>query len=121
MEIRDAVLSKQHLIKKSEVPQGWSVEAADLVNKLIVRTPANRLGSKQGVKEIKAHAWFAGFDWEALEGKSIKSPFREKDHVVEVPDRVDEYNEALMQYKLLQRADSKVDAFAKYYFQLVEK
>jgi hypothetical protein len=50
MEIRDAVLSKQHLIKKTEVPQGWSVDAADFVNKLIIRTPANRLGAKQGVK-----------------------------------------------------------------------
>ena len=66
MEIRDAVLSKQHLIKKSEVPQGWSVEAADFVNKLIVRTPANRLGAKQGVKEIKAHPWFAHFEWGML-------------------------------------------------------
>ena len=66
MEIRDAVLSKQHLIKKSEVPQGWSVEAADFVNRLIMRTPANRLGSKQGVKEIKAHAWFSHFEWGKL-------------------------------------------------------
>jgi len=32
---------------------------------------------------------------------------------------MDEYNEALMQFKLLQRAESKVDAFAKYYFQLI--
>lgn len=121
MEIRDAVLSKQHLIKKSDIPHGWSLEAADFVNKLIVRTPANRLGSKHGVKEIKAHPWFANFDWAALEAKAIKSPFREKDHFVEVPDRMEEYNEALMQYKLLQRAESKVDAFAKYYFQLVDK
>lgn len=119
MEIRDAVLSKQHLIKKTEVPLGWSVDAADFVNKLIIRTPANRLGTKQGVKEIKSHPWFNGFNWADLQNKSIKSPFIEKHHFVEASDHMDEYNEALMQFKLLQRAESKVDAFAKYYFQLI--
>lgn len=84
MEIRDAVLSKQHLIKKTEVPQGWSVEAADFVNKLIVRTPANRLGSKQGVKEIKSHPWLSQVNWAELESKAIKSPFREKEHAIEI-------------------------------------
>jgi len=82
MEIRDAVLSKQHLIKKMEVPQGWSVDAADFVNKLIIRTPANRLGTKQGVKEIKNHPWFSGFNWADLQNKNIKSPFLEKHHFV---------------------------------------
>jgi hypothetical protein len=66
MEIREAVLSKQHLIKKSEVPEGWSLEAADFVNKLIVRTPGNRLGSKQGVKEIKSHPWLSQWKWGEL-------------------------------------------------------
>jgi len=28
----------------------WSVEAADFINKLIIRNPQNRLGSKNGVK-----------------------------------------------------------------------
>jgi len=76
MEIRDAVLSKQHQIKKAEIPHGWSMEAADLVNKLIVRTPATRLGGKGGIKEIKAHPWFKGFPWAELESKQLKSPFR---------------------------------------------
>lgn len=33
-EIRDQILSKQVLIKSEEVPQGWSIEAADFVNKV---------------------------------------------------------------------------------------
>jgi serine/threonine kinase 32 len=70
------VLSKQHLIKKQETPPGWSVEAADFVNKLIMRAPAARLGAKGGVKEIKAHPWLSGFSWGELEAKKIKSPFR---------------------------------------------
>jgi serum/glucocorticoid-regulated kinase 1/serum/glucocorticoid-regulated kinase 2 len=34
-EIRDHILSKQVSIKRDMVPVGWSVEAADFVNKVI--------------------------------------------------------------------------------------
>ena len=37
---------------------------------------------------------------------------------MEMEETMKQDEEALMQYKLLQRADSKVDPFAKYYFQL---
>lgn len=57
---------------------GWSVEAADFVNKLIIRAPGARLGCKSGVKEIKAHPWMFDYDWTSLEHKLVKSPFREK-------------------------------------------
>lgn len=33
-EIRDAILAKQVQIKKSEVPDSWSFEAADFINKV---------------------------------------------------------------------------------------
>jgi len=33
-EIRDAILAKQAQIKKNEVPDGWSLEAADFINKV---------------------------------------------------------------------------------------
>lgn len=65
-EIRDAVLAKQHLVKKSEIPLKWSVESCDFVNRLIERNPLNRLGSKNGVEELKGHSWFCEFPWEQL-------------------------------------------------------
>ena len=34
-EIRDAILAKQVQIKRHEVPKGWSLEAADFVNKTL--------------------------------------------------------------------------------------
>lgn len=33
-EIRDHILSKQIQIKRNEIPRGWSVEAADFINKV---------------------------------------------------------------------------------------
>jgi hypothetical protein len=34
-EIRDHILSKQVAIKKHEIVKGWSIEAADFINKVI--------------------------------------------------------------------------------------
>ena len=33
-EIRDHILSKQVQIKRQDIPDGWSVEAADFINKV---------------------------------------------------------------------------------------
>jgi hypothetical protein len=33
-EIRDHILSKQIQIKRNEIPRGWSLEAADWINKV---------------------------------------------------------------------------------------
>ena len=33
-EIRDQILAKQIQIRKSDIPVGWSVEAADFINKV---------------------------------------------------------------------------------------
>jgi hypothetical protein len=33
-EIRDHILSKQIQIKRNEIPKGWSIEAADFINKV---------------------------------------------------------------------------------------
>ena len=51
-EIRDKIFEKQITLKKSDLPEGWSMEAADFINKLIQRKPANRLGLN-GPVEVK--------------------------------------------------------------------
>ena len=47
-EIRDQILSKQVSIKLDEVPNGWSKESADFINRLLLRNPQNRLGTLSG-------------------------------------------------------------------------
>jgi serum/glucocorticoid-regulated kinase 1/serum/glucocorticoid-regulated kinase 2 len=34
-EIREAILSKQVQVKVKDIPKGWSMEAADFINKSI--------------------------------------------------------------------------------------
>ena len=35
-EIRDQILAKQVQIKKNEIPPGWSLDAADIINKVLL-------------------------------------------------------------------------------------
>ena len=39
----------------------------DLINKLLIRNPSERLGAKTGAQEILAHPWFESIDMAALE------------------------------------------------------
>ena len=73
------------------MPDGWSLEAADFINKVsfqflltlcifkcLARKAASRLGSC-GNYEVKNHPWFKGFDWDALNDYKMVAPF--------IPDR----------------------------------
>ena len=77
-EIKAKILSSQVQVKKGMVPQGWSIESADFINRLIQRKPANRLGLR-GPTEVKEHLWFKDYDWKKLYCGKLKSPFQPKD------------------------------------------
>ena len=68
-------MAKQTVIKKNEIPQGWSIEAADFVNKLIQRRPIMRLGWV-GPQEVRNHTWLRDFPWDKLLKGELKSPFK---------------------------------------------
>ncbi|KAG5641225.1 hypothetical protein DXG03_005691 [Asterophora parasitica] len=53
---------------KYEFPQGYDEDARDLVGRLLVGEPEKRLGAlgKQGMKELRGHAFFGGVDWESV-------------------------------------------------------
>lgn len=70
-EIREAVLARQVQVKPSEIPENWSFEAADFINRLIQRKPDKRLSRA----EIKKHPWVADFDWNRLLNKTLRAPF----------------------------------------------
>lgn len=73
-EIRDQILAKQVQIKKTEIPDGWSIESADFVNRMIQRKPNNRLGVN-GPEEVKNHPWLKDFPWSKLFNKEMEPPF----------------------------------------------
>ena len=58
----------------NEIPKGWSVEAADCINRLLQRKPSHRLGL-HGAREVKEHIWFKNFPWKNLYNKKLNAPF----------------------------------------------
>ncbi|OMJ84213.1 hypothetical protein SteCoe_14700 [Stentor coeruleus] len=71
-EIRDQMISRQARV--SEIPEGWTMEAVDFINKLIQRKSSSRLGNK-GFGEISSHPWLKDFPWKDLSLGALTSPY----------------------------------------------
>jgi len=52
-----------------------SKEAVSFVSGLLERDIKKRLGCRNGIADIKAHPFFAGMDWDAIEAKEAIPPF----------------------------------------------
>ena len=52
-----------------------SDDARDLIEKLLIKEPENRLGSNKGMEEILAHPWFPDIDRILMMNKKIKPEF----------------------------------------------
>lgn len=116
-EIKHAVLARQVRIKEVEVPMGWSFNAANLINSLIERRPAERLGTN-GIAEIMKHPFFDYFDWKALRERKMVSPFK-----VEVGDNFDKSyckhdevvtSETIERYHIYRENERYADLFKNY-------
>ena len=73
-ELKEKIIMNQFIIEKDKIPEGWSSEAADFINKLLQRKPANRLGLRSA-NEVKEHPWIKKYKWDDLYSKKIKPPF----------------------------------------------
>lgn len=74
-EIKEKIIATQFIISKDNIPEGWSFDAADFINKLLQRKPANRLGLRSA-KEVKEHPWIKKYPWNDLYNKKIIPKFR---------------------------------------------
>ena len=74
-EIKEKIIATQFIIPKDKIPEGWSIDAADFINKLLQRKPANRLGLRSA-KEVKEHPWIKKYPWNDLYDKKIKPSFK---------------------------------------------
>ena len=74
-EIKDQMIMHQAEIKEEDIPIGWSVEASNFFNILLIREPKNRLGFN-GINEIKRDEWFSTINFKELYKKKLKSPYK---------------------------------------------
>ena len=85
------------LIKKGNLKfpedRNFSNEIQDLILKLMNNNPKKRLGFSEGIKEIKAHPFFKSLDWDKLQTREIRPPYRFEhddtitDSVLKIPER----------------------------------
>lgn len=60
---------------KLKVPSWVSPSASDLLRRLLIRNPSERLGSgPNGVNDIKSHAFFSDIDWNAVMRRQLRPP-----------------------------------------------
>ncbi|CAG9336240.1 unnamed protein product [Blepharisma stoltei] len=97
-ELKDIMLSQQVQLKRKDIPEGWSYEAADFINKLLKRKPEERLGFN-GPQEVKNHQWLRDYNWKDLFSKKIEAPFK--------PGRKDDNFDKTAQEDWLDDMDSK--------------
>jgi hypothetical protein len=127
-EIRDQILAKQVQIKKHEIPEDWSIEAADFINRvisnqLLQRKPINRLGLN-GPQEVKSHPWLADFPWDKLLERSLVPSFMPNqsgenfDTRLQLPNDPwkDSNSDALQQSLILLRQNSTQNLFVGYFY-----
>ena len=77
-EIKHLVIKKQAKINLENVPDGWSYESVDFINKCLKRRWMKRLGGTKGIQELKNHSWFRNYNWDKLYNKKKKAPFMPK-------------------------------------------
>ena len=118
-EIKEKIMSHQVQVKKNMVPQGWSVESADFINRLLQRKPANRLGLR-GPTEVKEHLWFKGYDWKNLYLGKLKAPFLPKKgdnfdfRYCNAPEKIGIETEE--RYRLIKGSQKLKECFEAFYY-----
>jgi serine/threonine protein kinase len=124
-EIKEKMSKGQ--VKIKEPPKGWSPEIVDYINKLLIKNPEERLGSK-GFSELKFHPWLRFYDWKSTYLKKEKAPFIPPKKVIcseEIePNNTPENSKKLQKIKnseLFQKAFIDFKYFNKYSKKCIEK
>lgn len=63
-------------IPLNRLPKDLSPECADLIKKLLVRDPSERLGSLDDAQDIISHPWMANVDWSKILDKAVSPPYK---------------------------------------------
>jgi len=120
IKTRKYLSENQFSMKRHAVPEGWGIEAADFINRLLIKNPKQRLGYS-GIKELKNHCWFRGFNFKDLYHFKIKSPIDINCIKCEVKiKQIDK--ETFKRYSKIMKSNEYKTAFKKFlYFNLYDQ
>jgi len=71
------ILDDKILYEDVDFPEHMSPAAVSIVDQLLMKNPAQRLGSSGSVDAVRQHPFFKGIDWQALQEKRVKPPVKE--------------------------------------------
>ena len=121
-ELKKKIMENQTVINKLELPDGWGIEAADFINRLIKRKQNERLGHG-GDSEVKNHLWFKGFSWDKLYRREIQAPYipqEETNKGINYNPPID--NEMMKRYRKIMNSKEYKVAFKNFlFFNLYDK
>ena len=115
-ELKKRIMETQIVVNKFELPDGWGIESADFINRLIKRKQSERLGHG-GDNEVKNHLWFKGFRWDKLYRGELTSPYipeEEENKGINYTAPID--NEMMKRYKKIMNSKEYKVAFKNFCF-----
>jgi serine/threonine protein kinase len=65
---------KRIVKEEYQLPNNFTPECKDFINKLLVKKPENRMSNTAKTGMIKEHPWFKDFDWVGLIAAKLKAP-----------------------------------------------
>ena len=105
------------LTKESKLKTTYSEFCLDFINKLLKKHPDERLGSKEGEKEIKEHPFFTGIDWDMIENLKFKSPIYD---IINYSKMKHGYIKELFDFEYCNRNDGLTPELAKVYINITK-
>ena len=119
-DTKNYLRTNQFSMKRHAVPEGWGIESADFINRLLLKNPNVRLGAS-GTKELKNHCWFRGFNFNDLYKFKIKSPIIVENKKTKVSIKTID-KETYKRYNRIMKSHLYKTAFKSFlYFNLYDK
>ena len=118
-EIKELIINKQAKLREEDIPEEWSLNSMDFINKLLKRKEEKRLGYN-GIDELKNHPWMEEIDWEKLKMKKINPPYIPSNkenydkNYCEEEDEIGE--ETIERYQIYAQSELFPDVFKNYTF-----
>lgn len=84
----------QRGIDKIDWPRAVNSRAEGLIRKLCHQNPSKRIGNQRnGLNDVRNHAWFEGFDWSKMKQREMESPHRPEIRASDDTKNFDDFDE----------------------------
>ena len=126
IEYLNEVQLKEVKIEINDLPKNFNNKNlfCDFINKLLKLNPKERLGSINGISELKNHPLFENCNWHNIINKKIISPFVDKKINEQKMKRINYINDEIIiinNYKEILDIINKVGYFKEYNYNYFEK